>query len=203
MNLKSGVSLMASIANRGLKGAAEVLLNTDYDINKRVETEQGYSMPIILAAENGKDELISLFLNHGADVNVIDSTGKNALIAACYAMTYRVENENMRYRQAKELIANCETVVDQLLETAININQQDEHGSTALIYAVNKHESPLEFVKKFIEHGADITIKNKVGKTAIDYAKQKEDLELTAYLENMALQKTIESDDIQKQGFNF
>lgn len=48
------------------------------------------------------------------------------------------------------------------------INAQDRTGHTALMSATQFGH--MEIIKILINHGADINIKNKLGKTALDYA---------------------------------
>lgn len=51
----------------------------------------------------------------------------------------------------------------------INVNECDEHGTTALIEAVKAHET-LKFIKLVNRKDIDIRVKDRHGKTAMDYA---------------------------------
>mgnify|MGYP002136588126 CR=1 FL=1 len=64
-------------------------------------------------------------------------------------------------------------VVGVLLEKGMNINQQDVHGYTPLMYAVL--ENKPELVKALLDKGADPHITNKLGKTAMHIALQSKD----------------------------
>lgn len=193
--------LLAAAAGKGIRGVAEVLIETNCDINTRLDVESGYSTALILAIENGQPETALLLLDYGADANSIDSNGKNALIALCHMIGDGV-NE-MHYRDAMNVISSCEQIVDRLLTETSDINQKDAEGKTALMYAVKKHENPIEFVKKLVDHGADPAIVDKVGKNSVDHARQRDDWELSSYIEGVALDKSIRSEDDENPGMQF
>ena len=50
-------------------------------------------------------------------------------------------------------------------------NLQDRFGSTALHYAVMRGDNPAK-VRLLLDHGADKTIRNRDGETALDWARK-------------------------------
>lgn len=54
-------------------------------------------------------------------------------------------------------------------DAGIDVNQVSSDGNTALIFAARYNK--LDLVKELIEHGANATIKNKAGQTAVSIAK--------------------------------
>jgi ankyrin repeat protein len=52
-----------------------------------------------------------------------------------------------------------------LINKGVNVDQQDEYGSTALQWAAN-HGNP-KMVELLLSHGADVSIKDVEGKTAL------------------------------------
>ena len=52
-----------------------------------------------------------------------------------------------------------------LRQSDFDINQQDEHGKTALHFALN-----LQIIKILIASGSDVNISDRKGKTPLDYA---------------------------------
>ena len=76
-----------------------------------------------------------------------------------------------------------------LIEPVLNIIYY-----TVLLNKICEDKSPLmyatkygniKYVKKLIENGAEINLKNEEGKTALDYAKKYEQTEIVHYLESI------------------
>ena len=62
-----------------------------------------------------------------------------------------------------------QSLVKLLLETTININEQDDEGRTALMLAVERGHSAV--VAELVKAGADISLKDKKGMTAVQLVK--------------------------------
>ena len=62
---------------------------------------------------------------------------------------------------------NCECI-EELLNSAANINSQDDDGMTPLMYAVN-HEF-FDCVEILLSYGADLEIRDNENRSVIDYA---------------------------------
>ncbi|MFU0825310.1 ankyrin repeat domain-containing protein [Clostridium sp.] len=142
-------------------GADVNLKNFDGDAPILIETEK------VLREKNGiknKDEelinyqVFMLLVEQGADIYVEDVSGRNVLFNVAFSDNSLI---------AKYLINN----------EKFNINKQDVMGWTPLIYAI-KYNS-YDVAKILIEAGADKDIKDKEGKTAIDYAKESEFKEIS------------------------
>ena len=88
----------------------------------------------------------------------------------------------------------CLIIISLLLEAGADINAIDlEEGWTALIYFIkistyNETNKLIrrQAVKLLLQHGADVSVKDKRGRSALDFAKEKEneDLELVHLMEN-------------------
>ncbi|MFH0818841.1 MAG: ankyrin repeat domain-containing protein [Patescibacteria group bacterium] len=59
-----------------------------------------------------------------------------------------------------------------LLKAGADINTRDEHGNTPIFYAVTPFGGDLNLVKFFVEHGADVNVKNKVGENLLAYGSK-------------------------------
>lgn len=62
------------------------------------------------------------------------------------------------------------------------INHANDDGNTALIFAANNKNKNKEMVKLLLENGADLSIANKEGKTALDIAKSNGSAEIVKML---------------------
>ena len=75
-----------------------------------------------------------------------------------------------------------ENLFNFLIERKANLNKICEDKSP-LMYATKYGN--IKYVKKLIENGAEINLKNDEGKTALDYAKKYEQTEIVHYLESI------------------
>jgi hypothetical protein len=66
-------------------------------------------------------------------------------------------------------------VIDFLLKNSVDINSVDEKGMTALHYAAqnfyNYRKEPLNLIKKLLDSGASLEVKDNQGRTPIDIAR--------------------------------
>ena len=81
--------------------------------------------------------------------------------------------------------AYSENLTDELISASkngkgVNVNEKDEYGSTALIYAVKNNNSNC--VKVLIDNGADVNIKNIVGNTPLTIASKKGNIKIVKTL---------------------
>lgn len=104
-------------------------------------TEEKTGELLFEAAKEGEKNLTLALVKKGIDVNIRDKEGKTPL--------HRCTNRHI-----------AATI---LLESGALPNIRDNLGNTPLHYATNKNT-----VKFLIERGADTTIKNNEGKTAVD-----------------------------------
>jgi len=143
--------LIEAIENGNLKAAQSALRN-GADVNK-MGYESPNRTPLMIAAEEGKENLVKLLVEYGADVNAKDHYGDTALMLAANAGHLNV--------------------VEFLVEHGANVNAVAAGyiyaGSTALIYASEKGQ--VNVVKYLIKHGANINAKNKNGDTALSLAE--------------------------------
>ena len=103
-------------------------------------------------------------LAHGIRVNAQDKTGKTALLWAVRSQRH--------------------AVVSHLLARGANPNLADNSEVTPLFWAVRMRRN--ELVAQLLSKGADIGHKDKRGRTALDYSKDKT---VTAILRRHAAEK--------------
>ncbi|MDR1123820.1 MAG: ankyrin repeat domain-containing protein [Elusimicrobiota bacterium] len=124
------------------------------DINARTENSE---TPLIIAANHGRKEIVSMLLKAKANPNLQSSDGSTALIIASF-------------REGKE-------IVSMLLNAGADPNLQKSDGSTALMLTSNK-----EIVSMLLNAGADPDLKGSGGRTALKNACWRDDKEIVYIL---------------------
>ena len=106
--------------------------------------------PLSLASYEGDVEIVTLLLDHGADIGMYNNNqyGTTALIEA--AQKGNVD------------------IVKLLLERGADVNQRDKYGDPALNWAT--YYGHIEVVKSLIEMNADLTVVGSGGGTALKTA---------------------------------
>jgi ankyrin repeat protein len=144
--------------------------------------------PLAAAAFNGNDRIVEQLLSHGADPNVVDATGKAAMTYAAARGFAEIVRRlldagvDAEFRYGKELTAlmwaaghedgvgahAAESTVDLLLSHGAQLDAIDDRGRTALMTAAELGRT--EVVEMLVGRGADATIRDKNGKSALDLA---------------------------------
>ena len=114
------------------------------------------------AAGDGDTNKVTALLDSGVDVNARNAKGSYALNNAA------VENEV--------------EVMKILLARGADPNVRNSQGDTPLICATKYAGGKAATVKLLVESGTDLTIQDDKGKTALDYAKAKEEDEAVVLL---------------------
>jgi hypothetical protein len=107
---------------------------------------KNWQTPLMAAACFGDENLVKLFIDHKANVNIGNKFGMTALM---YARTF-----------AK---------VRMLIAAGASVNDKDMSGKTALYYATARNDP--DAVKAELEAGANVNAKDDKGMTALGLAK--------------------------------
>lgn len=145
---------LLTAAGRGDVESMQNLLQSGANVN--AANDIGYT-PLMSAARSYRIEMVKFLLKNGADVSASCSDGRTALHAAV------AETPSMPEAQRE-----CVKV---LLETGANPNAQSETGLTPLMNAV-WFRCELGVIE-LLQNGADISISDNEGDTAIDVAKRR------------------------------
>ncbi|MBV0900112.1 MAG: ankyrin repeat domain-containing protein [Wolbachia endosymbiont of Fragariocoptes setiger] len=124
----------------------ELLINHGAYVN--CSAPRSCDTPLHLAVQNGYEEVVSIFLQYGNDVNATTENGFTPLHIA-------VQN---RY----------EKIVDILLNNGANVNTVRENGLVPLHIAVKKGYT--EIVQTLLEHGANVELNLKGNITPLHIA---------------------------------
>jgi ankyrin repeat protein len=138
----------------------EWLQNHYFSIAQPTEPNPSGVVPLILASQQGRCDVVKFLLAHNASLDALDEYGNNALWAACYA-------------QASDCIAA-------LLDVGINLNYQNPSGATALMYTASSGREAV--VKQLLAAGADACLQNHDDFTALDLASTRTILKLLSSL---------------------
>lgn len=143
--------------------------NADVNVPGRATGKTNDQTVLYLAVARGDEELVKQLLERGADPNKADSIGSLPLAEAL------VDSD-----------ANL-NIVKMLLDKGADVNKTEtENGAHSLIFiAQNKEISSdvqKEIVKRLIDKGANKSLKEKEGKTALDWAKEQKNLEIVELL---------------------
>ena len=102
----------------------------------------------------GKAEVVEALINVGAEVNKVDVEGASPLILAS------------RYRNEKDF---NNAILEILADAGALINARDNDGMTPLMWAASSKDS-IKKIAFLLEKGADVGLKSRVCRTALDYA---------------------------------
>ena len=140
---------------------------------------------LMTACDNGHLNIVKYLIEHGANINAKTNHGSTVLMEASYGSRF----------------ANLETVKYLVEEKGMDINHADDKGWTALTCSITGKSFGI--FKYLVEHGANINVKDKYGKTVLDlafslevhtYRKLKEYLEIVKYLLDKDVDINVENE---------
>lgn len=160
---RSALDLIKLLLQHGANPNAQLKLPTLYRAHTPGEGTLGEgSTPLMRAAKNGDAAAMRVLLDNGADPAITQKNGTTALMMAAglgrglgvFAKDYATEGE---------MIAGAKV----LLAQHVDVNAANDRGQTALHFAALSSDA---MVRLLAENGANLTAKDKQGRTPLDMA---------------------------------
>lgn len=127
--------------------------------------------PLLQAADQRQADVVRYLLAHGANVNVRAGFGQTALTAAILGSVFSYGPESDR-----------DQTIQALLVSGADVNLRGQFSWTPLMTAVLRGDADL--VQLLIGKGADLSAKDEKGKTALDYAEERDERGIRYILKN-------------------
>lgn len=159
--------ILAVILNKNLE-VIKSLIDSGSNVNAHCVLE-GVEMTTLMAAllQHGTNpEIIQLLIDGGADVNAINKGGGSVLL---FAVTMDSSPEIIN------ILISAGARVDEIL---------GKNSLTALMLAARNSKDP-GVLNVLLDAGADTSIKNKQGKTALDFARENENIKNSDVLKRL------------------
>lgn len=143
---------------------------------------------LMIAAWEGRLEMMALFVEHGANINLLNAHGESALALAAWrgqleAVKWLLDKGariNAAPRQWSALhyavFAGHAAVADYLIAQGADVHAQTTNGSSTLMMAV--YEGHQGLARKLIELGVDRRVRNDWGDGALEWAMRQNRLEI-------------------------
>ena len=186
--------IIESLGNRELTEAVK---------NGDIEKIKEYGNPVLLEASgNGNKRLVKALVNQGVDLETKDSHGRTAFFNAAFIVdedqdmaSFLIEKgANMDVQDTEKKLTPLHILskagkaqnVAFLLEKGANPNLRNAWGNTPLQLAI--WDEQTDVVNAFLESkSTDVSVKDNQGKTALDFAKEKNLTEIVEALQSRSI----------------
>jgi ankyrin repeat protein len=146
-------ALMVAVGRRNNTIVKNLLKN---GANPNTQDSDDGDTALRMAARDGQIEITNLLIKYGADVNLTDIYGRNALLGIFRS-------------NAIWFVPGSYDIVKILIENGTDLNVQDNEGISALMLAVDKNVSSM--VKLLVSKGANLNLRTTYnGTSALKWA---------------------------------
>jgi len=178
-------AITAAASYRGSAASIKSLLDAGADAEPPEGVKAKHS-PLLFASMSGDLEAVSLLLSHGAKANPRPNPAGDTPVAeaitfghadvvhaliAAGAKVDLVESTGVNLLHWAT-ITNRAGVIPELAKAGVDINAIDEHGFTPLMYAATIDFGDPSTLNALLAAGADRTVKNDAGRTALQQARR-------------------------------
>ncbi len=175
--------------NQEKEEAAAQLIIAGANPNLIIDQNCNTSILIFISIKDLFKKLINLLIDYGANINMVDSSGMNALMISTFynyedivkiLLDTKIDIDAQEpYHQKTALMLaiqqNNQNIAKLLIEKKANVNIQNKDGNTALTVAV--YHNNIGLIALLLENGASFEIRNCCGKTAYDIAFERNQFE--------------------------
>jgi ankyrin repeat protein len=170
-------------AEMGYKGAVELWLERGTSIEETSNVDGTGPTALILAVASSHKDVASYLVEHGANIEAVDESGRTPLILAAernYELSEMLLNAGSRIdatdnnRRTPLMSASRSgslSVTDMLIKRGAPIDSTDREGRTALMDAAL--EGHYDVVNQLLRKSANETMVDRLGETALTMALKK------------------------------
>ena len=184
---------------------AKLLLDAGADLRCALSKTKDPKMAVYnlmgLAVRTDDPAMVDLLLDHGLDVNCVDTNGMTVLMNAMQyvrppMIAHLLEkgaDPNLQENDGKTALMISvnyqeEPVPQSLLDHGAKLEIRDKQGRSALIWACYHIYDPA--IRFLVEHGADINAADTNGETPLAYAGDRGDMEMVKFLQDKGALRT-------------
>jgi ankyrin repeat protein len=170
-NGRSAIMFIPHIVRESDIETLNLLLKAGAELNAK--DKEGYTvLTHAVKAPVARKEIVKELLKNGADINAKDKEGYTVLVHALVQQQLTPDPEL--------------TIIRELLKSGADVNVKNDKwgGFTPLIFASRESNNP-EIITLLVKSGADAGVKDKNGKTALDYAKENEKIKNSNAIETL------------------
>ncbi|EOH94245.1 ankyrin repeat domain-containing protein [Enterococcus pallens] len=183
----SAGSLIQAVTANNLDQTKAILSSANYPLD---EVNEHGETPLLIAVHNNQVDIAKALIDAGADINKQDAIQDSPYLYAgaqgrseilSYMLAHATPNQAITNRFGGNALipaaekGHLDNVKILLADKRVDINHQNNYGYTALIEAVALRDGSQvyqDIVAELLKNGADPTLVDNYGKTALDYANQ-------------------------------